>query len=46
MEANRDVRRRGSLIYLDIRLRVGGVLFRLNIRPPLTPKKIPDTHFC
>jgi hypothetical protein len=42
VEADRFVRCLGSLIFLDISLIDGG---DVAIRP-LTPRKIPGTHFC
>jgi hypothetical protein len=32
--------------FLDNRFTVGGEVVGLTLRPPFTPRKIPDTHFC
>jgi hypothetical protein len=32
--------------YLGNRLTYGGEVVSLTRRPPITPRKIPDTHFC
>jgi hypothetical protein len=32
--------------FLDNRLTDGGEVVSLTHRPPFTPRKIPDTHFC
>jgi hypothetical protein len=32
--------------FLDNRLTDGGEVVSLKRRPPFTPGKIPDTHFC
>jgi hypothetical protein len=46
MEAHMFVRRRGSHIFLDNRLTDGSEVVSLKRRPPFTPRKIRDTHFC
>jgi hypothetical protein len=32
--------------FLENRLTDGGEVVGLNLRPPVTPRKIPGTHFC
>jgi hypothetical protein len=36
----------GGPCFLDNRLTDGGEVVKLTRRPPFTPTKIPDTHFC
>jgi hypothetical protein len=46
MEAHKVVRRRGSHIYLNNRLKDGGEVSALRSGRPLPTWKIPVTHWC
>jgi hypothetical protein len=46
VEALRVAREVEAPTFSDIRLTDGGEVVSPTCRPPFTPRKIPDTHFC